>query len=415
METDKISQEAQVVQPPLEKQPFHKNLFNQKAFVPSLIILLITVTLASGGVYYFFLSKQSSNPYSTDYTNSKITNTQPMIEDKPIVANAFILFERGGSIYEANQDTSVPNKLISDESIVDVSQTGLWYISKDSKGKNFLRSIDKSREAEIDPNSILGVWSQNSQLVAAYVRKVESKKLEDSYEIWDLQTMMKIRTIKDTYKLGTMIALLNNGNVLVQKVRDLNDRSIGNVDVYEYDTKENKLLPIINTFTFNSMPARISPDETKLAYGDGHNLRIYTFSTKQNEKKTDFPEQINQEQAWNVYWSSDSKKVAFSTFGNVQEGSRIGFVNLTNNTVEYITENVLPSEIRNKGRISNFTPVGWDKSNDSLYIKSEGIIEKENFQTERDDHYLLYNTVTKNIRDLSSLSNLKYIYPVLSD
>ena len=135
METDKISQEAQVVQPPLEKQPFHKNLFNQKAFVPSLIILLITVTLASGGVYYFFLSKQSSNPYSTDYTNSKITNTQPMIEDKPIVANAFILFERGGSIYEANQDASVPNKLISDESIVDVSKLDFGTYQKTLKEK----------------------------------------------------------------------------------------------------------------------------------------------------------------------------------------------------------------------------------------------------------------------------------------
>ena len=412
METDKISQEEQVVQTPIEKKPFYKDFFNQKALAPLLIILLITVILASGGAFYFFLSKQSSNSYSADYTNPKITNTQPRIEDKPIVANAFILFERGGSIYEANQDASVPNKLISDESIVDVSEIGLWYISKDSKGKHFLRSIDKSREAEIDPNSILGVWSQNSQLVAVYVRKVESKKSEDTYEIWDLQAMKQIRTIKDADKLGTAIALLNNENMLVQKVRNDNDRSIGNVDVYEYDTKENKLLPI-STFTFNSMPARISPDETKLAYAYGHNLRIYTFSTKQNEKKTNLPEEINQEQVWNVYWSSDSKKVAFSTFGNTLEGSRIGFVNLINNTVEYITENVLPNEIRNKGRISNFTPVGWDKTNDSLYIKSEGIIEKENFQTERDDHYLLYNTVTKNIRDLSPLSNLKYIYPVI--
>lgn len=411
MEADKIPQESQVAQTPLEKQPFHKNFFNQKAFTPLLIILLITVILASG-VYYFFLSKQSSNPNSTDYTNPKITNTQPRIEDKPIVSNAFVLFEREGSIYEANQDASIPNKLISDESIVSVSQTGLWYISKDSKEKHLLRSIDKSHEAEIDPNSILGVWSQNSQLVAVYVRKVESKKLEDTYEIWDLQTMKKIRTIKDADKLGTVIALLNNGNMLVQKVRNDNDRSIGNVDVYEYDTKENKLLSI-NTFTFNSMPARISPDETKLAYGDGHNLRIYTFSTKQNEKKTDLPEQINKEQVWNVYWSSDSKKVAFSTFGNIQEGSRIGYLNLTNNTLDYITEDVSPSEIRNKGRISDFTPVGWDKTNDNLYIKSEGIIEKGNFQTERDDHFLLYGTVTKNIRDLSPLSNLKYIYPVL--
>lgn len=380
-----------------------------------ILIYVVIGLLIYGGVYYFFLSKQTPNPYSTNNANSNPTNNQPKAYTNPINSDAFILFAKDGSIYEANQDASIPNKLISDESVVDVSKTGLWYISKDVNGKHFLRSIDKSREAEIDPNSILGVWSQNSQLMAAYVRKVESKKLEDTYEIWDLQTMKKIRTVKDANKIGVVIALLNNGNLLVQKVRNDNDRSIGNVDVYEYDTKENKLLSIINTFTFNSMPARISPDETKMAYADGHNLRIYTFSTKQNEKKTELPEQINQEQVWNVYWSSDSQKVAFSTFGNVQEGNRIGFVNLTSNTVEFITEKVLPDEIRNKGRASTFEPVGWDKTNDILYIKNERLIETGNFQTERDDHYLLYNTLNKSIKDLPYLSNLKYIYPVANN
>lgn len=395
---------SQIPQPPPLSQPTPSSSgFFQRRIVRLILIICILLLMALLGTGVYYLMKNN--------TASELPQPQTFVSATLAPAQSYEIFLEGnGSIFATNIHDSEAIKLVSDETLVSISHNGVSYLSKNAQGEYFLRTSDGNK-IKMNDRSIMGVWSQNSKLVLIYIMGIPDSNVSPKYELWDTVSMSKVKDIEDT-SLGIVIGLFNNGNLLVQRIRS--DRSTANIDVYEYDISEEKLVEI-GALKVSSKPIRISPDETKLAYSDGDNLRVYNLADRQSEKKTDFSEESQiDETVGDVDWSPNGKYIAFSTFGNLTVGHRIGLINLENNKTYFWDEAMLVNIIKypeeSDGSISNFALLGWELSNKAIVAISEIVLtDKSDLTSKRADRYWLIDIESRKFTELPQLGKYQRV------
>lgn len=385
----------------------------QKGFAPFLVLLITGILLAIITLLY-----TQVQPNFSQLLQQITGQEQPKISQSSDIA---VFFEEGGNIFTANADGSEVGQVLQGQTLISVSPDGSSYLSKNDEGRYFLNT-NKDKSVEINKLSVSGIWSNDSRSVVVFIRSIVNygdpqPTSKQMFELWDIKSLTKLRTI-EIDRNYSIVALYNNNDLLLQKVRE--DRTEANVDISQYDSSTKKI-NFIDSLKVSSMPIKLSPDETGLAYSDGDNLIIYNFNTRESERNTKFSEEPNDETVWNVYWSPNGKLIAFQTFGNTKLGDRIGILNLQTDTIKFFDETMVEKLIQHppgtSGRISSFDPISWDASSKNIYAKSEIILVDEKDETgitsaRRADRYWLISIENDQFTELSRFNNTKRIYVV---
>lgn len=127
MEIDKIPQETPIAQPPVENQPIHKKLLNQKGSFLLILgaVVIILVVLGAGG--YLLMQKQNPEKPSSQIPTQQITpnsidTTQTIKKDNPAIVAL-----KDGDLYAIQMNDLSSKKLTTGGGFYTSNQYGYWF------------------------------------------------------------------------------------------------------------------------------------------------------------------------------------------------------------------------------------------------------------------------------------------------
>lgn len=416
MESDILpsSQGLQTSESPKTKEG---NLKKSNKFI---IILLVTIVASIVfGIFYMYRISYQQKKAAVD-KNEALEDAITSLDRLRDISlnnqmNRYLAFYNKGNDVYALSDYEKENLLATNEEFMVAAPNGKIFVTQ--KNDLFFVRMTDNTFIPLAPGIRGAMWSNNSRYALFTIEQIEDdfntdKPKPSLITLWDLDTKKAINIfeIPETYYLQTVF---NDGNLLLRKSLNTNNFEDENVELFIMNAR-NLQISSIRKLRFSSMPEKLSPDDSMIAFSDGRNLNIYNLKSNQLNAYTNFA--LNQGRVDNVYWSPDGNYIAFQTFENITLGYRVGILRLDTKEVKYVDQSLISStiEIENPNRypeIITFEPIGWDENSQTIFIASEVLVgDDPDLDKTKIYRYWTYNIDNEDITYLPILEDIIYPY-----